>query len=195
MEARSSDESPSIEPTSDACVDPKTPDGLEHYIQTHGAWLERFLTVMTKPDSALAADIQQEVWIRVHKAEITNSLQPADGAHSRAWLRKVAINVLRNQKRSLIRRVAKLFHYWRAQKAAESEFVPTNRNNELFTVDQIHGAVSRLPGIYREAIVLRYFEELSVVDSALALGISKSAFLQRLSRAREMLRGLLGDGE
>ena len=49
-------------------------------------------------------------------------------------------------------------------------------------------AVADLPGIYREIVLLRDVEELSVNESAEALGISVASVKVRLHRARMMLQ-------
>ena len=52
-------------------------------------------------------------------------------------------------------------------------------------------AVAELPGIYREIFLLRDVEELSVNESAQALGISVTSVKTRLHRARMMLQKTL----
>jgi len=52
-------------------------------------------------------------------------------------------------------------------------------------------AISNLPPIYREIFLLRDVEELSIDESATALGISVSAVKVRLHRARLMLQKTL----
>ena len=52
-------------------------------------------------------------------------------------------------------------------------------------------AVADLPGIYRETFLLRDVEELSVNESAEALGISVASVKVRLHRARMMLQNTL----
>ena len=53
-------------------------------------------------------------------------------------------------------------------------------------------AISELPLIYREIFVLRDVEELSVNESAEALGITIASVKVRLHRARIMLQKKLG---
>jgi RNA polymerase sigma-70 factor, ECF subfamily len=54
--------------------------------------------------------------------------------------------------------------------------------------------VGSLGQIYREVFVLRDMEQLSIEETAKALGISIAAVKTRLSRARLMLRDLLAPG-
>jgi RNA polymerase sigma-70 factor (ECF subfamily) len=51
----------------------------------------------------------------------------------------------------------------------------------------VRAAVARLPTAYREVIVLRYLEELSIDEVAAVLALTRGAVEQRLSRARRLL--------
>ena len=54
-------------------------------------------------------------------------------------------------------------------------------------------AVSKLPPKYRGCVHLFYFEELSVKEIAEMTGQKESTVKSQLCRAREMLKGILGD--
>jgi|WetSurMetagenome_2_1015567.scaffolds.fasta_scaffold323324_1 RNA polymerase sigma-70 factor, ECF subfamily len=56
------------------------------------------------------------------------------------------------------------------------------------TFEQIRNAVRALPAKYREAVVLRYLQELEMDQISTILKISKDAVNVRLSRAREYLK-------
>ncbi|HEY4313112.1 MAG TPA: RNA polymerase sigma factor [Pirellulales bacterium] len=57
-----------------------------------------------------------------------------------------------------------------------------NEKSEL-----VRAAVARLPQTYREAVVLRYLEGMSIREVASLLGIKRNAVEARLSRARKLL--------
>jgi RNA polymerase sigma-70 factor (ECF subfamily) len=59
---------------------------------------------------------------------------------------------------------------------------------EALDFQRLEKALCGLPVIYREALVLRYHEELSMQDVAQALSVSVSAAKMRVSRGLEMLR-------
>jgi RNA polymerase sigma-70 factor (ECF subfamily) len=53
----------------------------------------------------------------------------------------------------------------------------------------------QLPPEYREALVLKYVEEISVAEMARVLAVSEHAVESRLRRARKMLRKRLGESQ
>ena len=59
--------------------------------------------------------------------------------------------------------------------------------------DAIRAAVTRLPELYREVVVLRYFNELSVDEIAGVLARPSSTIGVQLLRARQLLRKALAE--
>ena len=57
--------------------------------------------------------------------------------------------------------------------------------------ETVAAAVSRLPVHYRDAVLLRYWEELSLEETAVALGVPLGTAKFRLARARALLRAAL----
>ena len=55
------------------------------------------------------------------------------------------------------------------------------------------GAIQSLPDKYREAIILRDFEEYSISEIALALRLTREAVKSRIHRGRQMIREYLQD--
>ena len=60
------------------------------------------------------------------------------------------------------------------------------RDDEKF--ENVRNAVKKLPGKYREAVVLRYLQELEIEEVSKVLGISINTLHVRLNRARERLK-------
>src|ERR1700677_781009 len=69
--------------------------------------------------------------------------------------------------------------------------VPSESLERMEVRQMIQLAVAELPGIYREIFLLRDVEELSVNESAEALGVSIASVKVRLHRARIMLQKTL----
>ncbi len=99
--------------------------------------------------------------------------------HEKAWFIRVAINRCHDLHRHSMR------HATAALEEAEEEAAEEDRG--------VLKEVMVLPEIYRMPIILFYFEELSLEETARALSISLSAVKMRLKRAKEILKISLED--
>jgi RNA polymerase sigma-70 factor (ECF subfamily) len=81
-----------------------------------------------------------------------------------------------------------------AARLVDSSTSPTQRALRQELQQRVRRALDRLPERDREVLVLRNLEQLSVADTAQALGVSEGAAKVRHLRALERLRALL-DGE
>jgi RNA polymerase sigma-70 factor (ECF subfamily) len=133
------------------------------------------LCYLSALDTEAAADATQEAMARawMHWVEIS------DG-NPGAWVRTVALNLLRSRWRRLAREVRLL------PRAYEIARVPEPRDLDL------HAALRRLPRRQREAIALYYWADLPVADCAAAMGTSEGSVKSYLSRARVKLARELG---
>jgi len=117
-------------------------------------------------------------------------LQPPEHEGIRAWLSRVLRNRAANLRRAQTRRSAH-------EAAAASEATQASTSElaarlELFRHLAEH--VEALPRVYRDAILLRYFEDLPPREIAVRTGEKLATIKSRLQRALEMLRQRL-DGE
>jgi RNA polymerase sigma-70 factor (ECF subfamily) len=135
-------------------------------------------------DAAEAEDVAQETMVRAGRAlgrfDRSRPLRP--------WLLQIARNQSANRKRSARRRLAALQRWW------------ANKSPEPDTIAQIdagaadlHLAVNQLSQADQEVIYLRYFIELTVDETAQALGVAPGTVKSRLARALQRLRPLLAD--
>ena len=60
--------------------------------------------------------------------------------------------------------------------------------------DVLHHAISSLKSIYRDVLILRDVQHMSVVETAMTLGISEASVKTRLMRARFQVRDMLAPG-
>jgi RNA polymerase sigma-70 factor, ECF subfamily len=98
------------------------------------------------------------------------------------WVRRVAINKLRNIHRSNNRRAVALLRLVSEERVTPP---PTEPDTGLIA------ALSALPMKQRLATVLFYVDDLSIVEVASAMSISPGAVSQHLNRARGTLREYL----
>lgn len=102
--------------------------------------------------------------------------------HEKAWVVRTAINACKDELRAFRR------------KAVPLEEVPETAAPEPPRSDVLE-AVMALPGKYREAIYLFYYEGYSAKEIAALTGRSEAAVAAHLSRGRKKLRDMLGGGE
>lgn len=114
------------------------------------------------------------------------------------WLLTVATNVVRNDQRSLSRRLKNL------GRVSEEPPVPDHADQVAARVDDqrqmktLLKAVEKLPRNEREALALCVWSEVSYADAAAALGITESSVRARVSKAKSKLqqhRELVHTGE
>lgn len=104
-----------------------------------------------------------------------------------AWLYKVVTRLACALKNS-----DKAISLERAPDPESKSLTPLAYLLDKETKERVRKAVSELPDIYRDAIMLYYFDGKSAAEAAKLIGISTAAFLSRLHRARRCLFGLLG---
>ena len=100
----------------------------------------------------------------------------------KSWLFTITINKCRTYRYKQLLWHRKTFHKLSPSRSADGELLDKE------TFNRVHFAVKALPAKYREPVVLRYLQELSINESSRILGISENTLQVRLNRARERLR-------
>jgi RNA polymerase sigma-70 factor (ECF subfamily) len=110
----------------------------------------------------------------------------------KTWLFTITINKCRSYR---YKQMLYLRFFSQAAVKASAALDPTADKAQMDdeTFDKVRLAVQALPAKYRESVVLRYLQELSMGEIAQMLSISRNALQVRLSRARERLRGDLAE--
>ena len=128
---------------------------------------------MTKTKSAFDADdIFQEVFLRLSRQKPFDSEE-----HRKAWLIRVTVNCCNS-------------HFtapWRQRITSldDMEEIAVDMEERDFDV---YRQVLALPQMYREVILLFYYEEMSIREIAEALQLTEENVKKRLSRARQKLK-------
>jgi RNA polymerase sigma-70 factor (ECF subfamily) len=109
-----------------------------------------------------------------------------------AWLRGIAVNVVRGHRRREARRgrLRQRFDPLPGERPHTPEEALATRR----LADSLWGAVDALPDRQREAFVLRVIEQHSLLDCAAALGISLKAVSRRALAAERKIRAALEKG-
>jgi RNA polymerase sigma-70 factor (ECF subfamily) len=139
-------------------------------------------------DAALAEDLTQEAFLRIHLAR--GSFLRSSAALP--WMFAIARNALLDHKRREdVRRSARK----QASEGATGHASPETHGDEVLaareTLDVVRRTLGDLPLLQREAFVLLRFEGLSVREAAEVLGTTEAAVKVRAFRAYEALRSAL----
>jgi RNA polymerase sigma factor (sigma-70 family) len=129
------------------------------------------------PDSA--EDVVQDVFAGLNPSRIDDPLH---------YLRRAVVNRARSALRR--RRTARAF----AGRAERIELVEPADSGVVRTDERVRvlAAIDALPRRQREAVVLRYYEDLPVGEIARILDTTPSAISSALTRALDTLAGTLG---
>jgi len=159
---------------------------VDKYWQLLVAWVRPRVRI-----AAEAEDIAQEAFIRVFRS--LAGLK--DPSRFMSWLLRIARNLAADSARK---------HHetkslsWSSEGGDLEGILPAPGENLDEKIDgkeryrKVLKAVDRLPDKYRVLIMLRYFEGLSGSEIALILDEPEGTIRNRLFRAHEKIRGLLG---
>jgi polysaccharide biosynthesis/export protein len=103
------------------------------------------------------------------------------------WLYEVALRIARRERRRLARIKAQERQVSEMEAAAPPDFDPADREMKPI----LHEEIGRLPAKLREALVLCYFQGLTVEEAARSLGCPLGTLKSRLGKGRELLRSRL----
>ena len=143
-------------------------------------------------DREEAADLTQDTFVNAYRARAGFR----GDCQASTWLYRIAVNLAKNRLEGLRRQAG---HRLDPEAGAEwEERVPQEGPGpaeHMLSRELGHtvaAAVLRLRPDYREAVILREYEELSYEEIAVVCGCSVPAVKSRLFRARAMLRSWLG---
>jgi RNA polymerase sigma-70 factor (ECF subfamily) len=131
-----------------------------------------------------AEDVAQDTFIRAYRALVTYSPERIRDLKQRAWLHRIAVNVVRNRARGIRPRLVELNGSEPDHGSGPEEDVL--RKTE---VEEVALRVACLPPRYRDAVVLRHVQELSYAEMADALGQPVGTVKANVHRGLKLLRG------
>jgi RNA polymerase sigma factor (sigma-70 family) len=131
-----------------------------------------------------AEEVAQDTFLRAYRALTNYSPERIRDLKERAWLHRIAVNVVRNRVRGVKPRLVEL-------NGSESDHSPgpEARAMERMQIDELATRVAELPARYREAVVLRHVRELSYAEVAEALGQPVGTVKANVHRGLKLLRG------
>lgn len=164
-----------------AMVQRRAPEAVvEHWIAAYEGAVVQTCFVMLR-DRALAEDAAQDTFLKAWKRY--GQFEGRDESSEKTWIMRIAINTCKDYKRSLwIRRV---------DLKREIDQLPQTENQPGDQEQKVFEAILRLPDKLRAVILMYYYHNLTMAETAQALGLAVSSVHSRLNKARALLRGTL----
>jgi RNA polymerase sigma-70 factor (ECF subfamily) len=135
-----------------------------------------------------AEEVAQDTFLRAYKALCTYPPERIRELKQKPWLHQIALNVVRNRVRGVKPRLVQL-------NGSEPDHAPGTETQALRRIglDELAVKVAGLPGRYRDAVVLRYVQDLTYEEAADALGQPVGTVKSNVHRGLKMLRGEQGE--
>jgi RNA polymerase sigma-70 factor (ECF subfamily) len=151
---------------------------FEGLLELHGPRLLLFAQRMMQSSPESVADVTQEIWVAIYRA-LPRLL---DASKFRPWAFRIARDRIYREyrRRKLALRPADDAQLAVAPESAEAESA-TDR-------EELHHCLGLLSPEHREALVLRFFEEMSYEDIARATGGSVGTVRSRIHYGKEALK-------
>lgn len=133
-----------------------------------------------------ADDLYQDTWLKV----ISKFEQYDISKNFECWLTKICVNTYRDVLRR--QKLNPFFNVFNSNEHKDEVIngIPGRQKDDYY---DLHGAIDRLPDKLRTAVILYYFFELNIEETAEAMGAPPGTIKSRLSKARKLLKEDLGD--
>jgi len=157
---------------------------LERWVREYGTSILRMCFV-TLCDAREAEDAMQETFLKAWRAmEHPAGFQGRNGASEKTWLAHIALNVCRDVQRS------RWFRHVDMGKALDELPIAAQEHDRSLLLD-----VMRLPEKYKQPVLLYYYHDMTIEETAEALGVGKSTVHNRLRKAEKLLKLALTGGD
>lgn len=147
---------------------------LEDWMRTYGTAILRTCFVILS-DACEAEDAMQDTF------------EQRNGASAKTWLMRIAINVCRDYQRKRWFRHIDMRHALEDLPQGMMTVLPEDRELML--------DILRLPDDLKNPLILYYYQDMNLQETADALGISKSTVHTRLKKAEQALKLSLTGGD
>jgi RNA polymerase sigma-70 factor, ECF subfamily len=157
-------------------------EAFELLVQRHGSDMYRLAAAIVGPDDA--HDVAQEAFVAAWRE--LPSLRQVD--RFEVWLRRIVINRSRNALRSRGRRPAQGLE---AMTVAETASRGPDFREAIHVRAELGAAFEGLSADHRAALVLHYGAELSIRETADAMGVAVGTAKSRLNAALGRMRAVM----
>ena len=157
---------------------------LEQWIRQYGNAILRTCFVYLS-DAAQAEDAMQDTFLKAWNS-MAKFDDRGDGA-AKKWLMRIAVNTCRDYRRS------RWFRYVDRTKTLDN--LPVSMEAMSSQDRSLLIDIMRLPEKYKRVILLYYYQEMTLQETAEVLQISRSTVHTRLQKAEKLLKRILTGGE
>ncbi|HEV7678466.1 MAG TPA: sigma-70 family RNA polymerase sigma factor [Candidatus Dormibacteraeota bacterium] len=159
--------------------------GFERMVRTHQDRIYGLALSLTG-NTRDAEEVAQDAFVRAHRALAGYAPERIRELKLRAWLHRIALNVVRNRVR--VRRVVTQPLDGAAELADTAATTPEGAALRRESAEEMRLLVLSLPAAYRDAVVLRHVQQLSYVEAAEVLGRPVGTVKANVHRGVGMLR-------
>ncbi len=157
-------------------------DAFESLVERHGPEMYRLAAAIVGPDDA--RDVAQEAFVAAWR-DLPN-LREVD--RFEVWLRRIVINRSRNALRSRGRRPTQRLE---GMTVAETASPHPDFRDAVHARDALDAAFAGLSADHRSAVILHYGAELSIRETADAMGVAVGTAKSRLNAALGRLKAAM----
>lgn len=131
-----------------------------------------------------AEEVAQDTFLRAYRAMIAYPPERVRDLKQKAWLHRIAVNVVRNRVRGVKPKLVEL-------NGSEPDLASGPEEDVIrrAEIDALAARVACLPARYRDALVLRHVQDLSYAEVAETLGQPVGTVKANVHRGLKMLRG------
>ena len=129
-------------------------------------------------DRTLAEDAMQDAFIKVWRA--MGRYEERDNCSAKTWIMRIAVNTCRDVRRTR--------WFRRSRSDVSLETLPQGTGPVAEESRELFLDVMRLPEKLKQAVLLYYYEDMTMEEAAQTLNTSKTTLSRWLRRACELLR-------
>lgn len=157
---------------------------LAGWVRAYGTAILRTCFVCLA-DAREAEDAMQETFLKAWRK--MDSFEHRNGAGEKTWLTHIALNVCRDMQRT------RWFRHVDLRRALED--LPQGMTAALPEERELLLEIMALPDKYREPLLLYYYQDMTLDETANVLGLGRSAVYNRLRKAEKLLKLSLMGGD
>ena len=147
---------------------------LESLMELYGDEIKRFCTLQLR-DRFQAEDAAQDTFVKAWKALDTFR----NDSSEKTWLIRIAVNTCRDYQRT--------GWFRHMNRSLTPEDLPEQAQDAAYPDGEVSRAIMSLPEKERLVVLLRYYEGLSLKETAEAAGMSLATAKRQISKANQLL--------